>query len=446
MPPRQLTPENFRPKAEAVHGNDLDFSKAVYVNSSTKVIVICPTHGEYLTMPWRIIYGSGCKKCNGPRSGTKLNADNFHVKMSEIHGDALDFSLAQFKSWAESVIVICPVHGQYKAMPGNLLQGSGCRPCVYTSMALSQEEFEKRSESRHPGQFNYGLAKYVNIHTPVILQCRLCDRVFERSPASHMAGAGCPSCGERKHRTQEEFIAEVKEVHGADIDTSDSIFRGMAETVKVTCCKCKTCWDPIAGNLLNGHGCPICNAGSYTSATYAVECQRHYGSDKYDYSESEYRGMRENITIKCKLCGHVFSTNAGKHMTQEYGCPCQRQSRGENAVQRCLEELKIPFQRAWPVPETQLVADFYLPQHRAAIEFDGQQHFKDVIWFQSTKELVQERDRRKDLQCFGMGLSMLRIHWKDKKHIHSIVETFIARLTQLDSQSCLLYLSREQYN
>jgi len=47
----KLTTEDFIKKARAVHGNKYDYSKVEYVNSTTKVCIICPKHGEFLQKP-----------------------------------------------------------------------------------------------------------------------------------------------------------------------------------------------------------------------------------------------------------------------------------------------------------------------------------------------------------------------------------------------------------
>ena len=49
--------------AKQVHGNKYDYSKVSYKNSSTKVCIICPKHGEFLQEPNNHLIGQGCPKC-----------------------------------------------------------------------------------------------------------------------------------------------------------------------------------------------------------------------------------------------------------------------------------------------------------------------------------------------------------------------------------------------
>ena len=57
------TQEEFIAKATKVHFNKYDYSKVTYVNSQTKVCIICPEHGEFWQRPASHISGQGCPKC-----------------------------------------------------------------------------------------------------------------------------------------------------------------------------------------------------------------------------------------------------------------------------------------------------------------------------------------------------------------------------------------------
>lgn len=58
------TSAEFAAKAREVHGDAYDYSKVNYINNKTKVIVICPRHGEFKVRPDQHLYGkTGCPKC-----------------------------------------------------------------------------------------------------------------------------------------------------------------------------------------------------------------------------------------------------------------------------------------------------------------------------------------------------------------------------------------------
>ena len=65
---KKLTTEQFIEKARLVHGDKYDYSKVEYINSDTKVCIVCPIHGEF----WQkatshINVGQGCQKCYDDR-------------------------------------------------------------------------------------------------------------------------------------------------------------------------------------------------------------------------------------------------------------------------------------------------------------------------------------------------------------------------------------------
>lgn len=59
----KLTTEEFIARAKAVHGDKYDYSKVEYVDSKTKVCIICKEHGEFWQTPYSHLNGHGCSKC-----------------------------------------------------------------------------------------------------------------------------------------------------------------------------------------------------------------------------------------------------------------------------------------------------------------------------------------------------------------------------------------------
>lgn len=58
------TTEDFVLKASEIHKErKYDYSKVVYINNHTKVIIICPKHGEFLISPDNFLQNKGCPRC-----------------------------------------------------------------------------------------------------------------------------------------------------------------------------------------------------------------------------------------------------------------------------------------------------------------------------------------------------------------------------------------------
>lgn len=60
---KRMTLDEFVAKANAVHSNRYNYSKSVYVNGTTKIIIICPEHGEFEQRPYMHLQGQGCPVC-----------------------------------------------------------------------------------------------------------------------------------------------------------------------------------------------------------------------------------------------------------------------------------------------------------------------------------------------------------------------------------------------
>ena len=60
---QRLGTEQFISEARLVHGDKYDYSKVNYINSETKVCIICPTHGETYQSPFNHLHSCGCIKC-----------------------------------------------------------------------------------------------------------------------------------------------------------------------------------------------------------------------------------------------------------------------------------------------------------------------------------------------------------------------------------------------
>ena len=57
------TTEKFIKKAIKIHGYKYDYSKVNYINSNSKIIIICKYHGKFEQLPSNHINKRGCIKC-----------------------------------------------------------------------------------------------------------------------------------------------------------------------------------------------------------------------------------------------------------------------------------------------------------------------------------------------------------------------------------------------
>jgi len=56
--------EEFISKSKKIHGDKYDYSKVNYINNTTLVEIICPTHKSFFQSPQNHLANKGCSKCN----------------------------------------------------------------------------------------------------------------------------------------------------------------------------------------------------------------------------------------------------------------------------------------------------------------------------------------------------------------------------------------------
>lgn len=118
---------NFIEKVKRVHGDTYDYSKVEYINSDTKVIIICDEHGEFKQRPDRHLSGSGCTKCFGC---VKLTTDEFIKKAGKVHNNKYDYSKTVYTLSKNKIVIFCKLHGDFEQTANSHLAGNGCPKCL----------------------------------------------------------------------------------------------------------------------------------------------------------------------------------------------------------------------------------------------------------------------------------------------------------------------------
>ena len=139
----KMTTEEFIELARAIHGDKYDYSKVEYVNSGTKVCIICPEHGEFMQRPANHLQGEECKKCSTEKvaSSQRINKEEILKRAKSMHGNKYDYSLFMddkftYSSLGSKMPIIChktrqdgSEHGLFYQIVGNHLKGAGCPIC-----------------------------------------------------------------------------------------------------------------------------------------------------------------------------------------------------------------------------------------------------------------------------------------------------------------------------
>jgi len=136
-----LDSEEFCNKAISLHGNRYDYSKVNYVGYSTEVEIICRIHGSFYQTPDAHLHSKGCFQCGRDSCAKSIvkNTEYFVQQSSIIHGSKYDYSKTIYIKNRDSVIIICPIHGEFVQMAMAHLAGKGCILCSNTLFALEHD-------------------------------------------------------------------------------------------------------------------------------------------------------------------------------------------------------------------------------------------------------------------------------------------------------------------
>lgn len=143
---QKLTTEDFIGKSMEVHGNKYDYSKVNYINSKTKVCIICPEHGEFWQEPSSHLSGRKCNECAKIVSANKrkMTLNEFVCKAQLIHRNRYDYTNSIYNGISEYIDIKCPSHGVFKQIASYHLSGNGCQQCAQeiTNSASEKELFD----------------------------------------------------------------------------------------------------------------------------------------------------------------------------------------------------------------------------------------------------------------------------------------------------------------
>jgi len=147
--------DEFIQKAKEIHGNKYDYSKVQYKNFNSKIVVVCPIHGEIMIPAGRFLKSKvGCPKCGyDTRFGRNAKTiESFIKDARDIHGDKYDYSKVIYKNSGVKVEIICSLHGIFLQSPRNHLSGNGCSKCRNSKGEIKIKDWLSKNNIEHECQ------------------------------------------------------------------------------------------------------------------------------------------------------------------------------------------------------------------------------------------------------------------------------------------------------
>lgn len=370
--------EEFIQTVVKKHHYKYDYSNVNYVNSQTKVSIICPKHGSFLMKPNCHFNGQGCPKCGRINANENIKKDynTFLERANKIHNGKYEYSEVNYHGITKKMKMYCSFHGFFSQTPhSHISMKTGCPKCGALKASISNQKgwdlVYELFRTVHGDYYEYDIASFKDTTHKMRIKCKK-HGFFSQKPNLHYSGSGCRLCKNEENGIKlrvkfEDFILRAKEVH--------------------------------------------CN--------------------KYKYEKGSYKDIVTPMIINCLKHGDFFQSP--RHHYRGSGCPKCTSSKGEQIIRQILKNKNLNFieQKTFDglIYEKKLKCDFYLPEHNLVIEYNGIQHYESISVFGGIEglKITQSRDLVKYQFLEKNNIKLLIIKYDNP----SIEEYLIDRLKEL---------------
>jgi len=267
-------------------------------------------------------------------------------------------------------------------------------------------------------------------------------------------GYSCPYCsGQKLLKGFNDLATTHKElIEEWDYEKNGNLLPTMVQkgTHKKIWWKCKTyshSWKAdISSRACNGVGCPICSGhqvlegfNDLTTTHSALVKEWNYEKNTHIQPTQVTKGHAKKVWWKCSN-GHSWQATVASRAINGNGCPNCSGFKGEKLITAICDRNNISYVREYQhhrqlEPEyfiSHYRYDFYLNDFDVYVEYDGEQHFKDIKGFAESVKFPTriKRDNWKNSYVFGNGKPLLRVPYiydadKNKKDIVNLLKVFL---------------------
>lgn len=433
---RKLTTEEFIQKARLIHGNKYDYSKVVYINAITKIIIICPIHGEFLVTPnAHLTKKSGCPIC---ANNIKYTKKSLQEKSNKIHNNEYEILEEPINSGTPVKILHKKCGYTFNQTPSTHNK-SGCPRCA-KNIKYTKESLQERSNIVHNNEYLI-LEEPIKAIIPVLIQHTTCGHIFKQQPQHHINNkSGCPKCSAIKmsikmKMTKEELQQRSNLVHNNEYIILGE-YKGSNTDISILHKKCNNIFNQTPNHHINsGSGCPKCAAikiGDYSRLSREDIQNRSnlIHNNEYEILEDPIN-TKTPILIKHKKCNKSFKQIPQNHMNGAKCVFCSM-SNGEIFIEKYMRINNIEFIPQYSFNDCKYIHklnfDFYIPNKNICIEFDGEQHFNIINHSSDPDKNIKRlqdiklRDSIKNKYCEDNNIKLIRIPYWDIKKIPEILD------------------------
>jgi hypothetical protein len=203
--------ENFIEKSFLKYGDKFGYSKVNYINSTTKVTIICKKHGEFLKNPAKhLVHKYSCPICakEGYSKSVKISKKDFINLALKAHNNKYTYEKVSVNKRSDNIEIYCTVHKKCFHQRLNLhLKGFiGCKECLKEQKEQFTHEFFKNKFiksfiEKFGNDYDFSKVMYKNNITPVIVKCNKHNLEFMQVHRNIKRSKYC-ACQKCKKRNQ----------------------------------------------------------------------------------------------------------------------------------------------------------------------------------------------------------------------------------------------------
>ena len=222
--------------------------------------------------------------------------------------------------------------------------------------------------------------------------------------------------------TTKQWINKAKEIHGDKYNYSITMYSTAKTKLKIICSKHGE-QEMLPHHHIKGYGCGKCGKEQINISNGKQLSQKEFIqrvkilNTNLSFIKTIYKNKRSSITVTCDIHGD-YNTKA-EMILKGCGCPKCKSSKGEFTIEKWLLSKDIQYIKEKTfknlIFKKHLRFDFYLPEHKMCIEYDGEQHFKPITYWGGIEryEELKLKDDIKNRFCTKNNISLLRISYKE---------------------------------
>lgn len=224
---------------------------------------------------------------------------------------------------------------------------------------------------------------------------------YQYKRLDHLISEGCSLCvKEEKLKIKElKFISKSNRIHNYKYDYTLVDYKHSKSPVKIVC-KEHGIFEQLPNFHLNGSRCPFCN---YKNHPIDIKNKLNDIYPNLKISINENTDVRIKSIIECECKEHGKFKKELRLLLGGHGCyGCSPKSKGEESIRSFLCDNNIKFEREKSFESckslVKLRFDFYLPDIKTLIEYNGKQHYESVEFFggDESLNLIKLRDNIKE--------------------------------------------------